>query len=106
MQRTVDLVKATETNMIYFNFFIDEKTNEVTTLHIHRSVENMAVHMGVIAPLLAESRGKGYFDNSTLRIRILGTPTAAIREQMQQMAGATVTISEAVADGYLTVSAT
>jgi hypothetical protein len=106
LQRTVDLVKATETNMIYFNFFIDEKTNEVTTLQVHRSVENMAVHMGVIAPLLAESRGKGYFDNSTLRIRILGT--AAIREQMQQMAGAgaTVTISEAVTDGYLNVSAT
>jgi hypothetical protein len=108
LQRTVDLVEENEPEMIYFNFFLNEETNEVTTLQVHRSVENMAVHMGVIAPLLAESRDKEYFDNSTLKVRILGTPTAAIREQMEQMAGAgvTVTINEAVTEGHLNATAT
>ena len=96
-QRVVDLVAEKEQDMLYFNIFLNKDTNEVTVLQVHRTVENMGVHMSLIAPLLAESRDKGYFDNSTLTTRVLGTPTEGIREQMEQMAGAGATITHSPA---------
>lgn len=96
-QGLVDLVAKEEPDMLYFNFFLNDETNEVTVLQVHRTVENMALHMGLIAPLLAESRDKGYFDNATLRTRVLGTPTDAIRERMEQMAGAGAIITHSPA---------
>ena len=96
-QRLVDRVVQEEPDMLYFNFFLNEETNEVTVIQVHRTVENMAVHMDLIAPLLAEAKDKGYFDLATLSAMVLGTATPAIREQMEQMAGAGATITHSPA---------
>ena len=83
----VDRVAEEEPDMIYFNYFLDEKTNEVTVVQLHRTAENMAVHMGVIGPLMGEAR-QNYFDMATLKAQVLGAPTEELRAQMEQMAGA------------------
>lgn len=87
-QRLVDRVAEEEPDMVYFNYFLDEETNEVTVVQLHRTAENMAVHMGVIGPLMAEARDKNYFDMATLKAQVLGAPTEELRSQMEQMAGA------------------
>lgn len=87
-QRLVDRVAEEEPDMVYFNYFLDDETNEVTVVQLHRTAENMAVHMDVIAPLMAEARQKSYFDMATLKAQVLGSPTEEMRAQMEQMAGA------------------
>ncbi|MBP1632682.1 MAG: hypothetical protein H6Q11_970 [Acidobacteria bacterium] len=97
-RKITDLVETGEPDMVHFGFFVDDETNEVTTLQVHRSAENMARHMQLVAaPHLKESAE--ILDYSTMRIALYGAPTEAVLTQVRQLAGtgASVSINSPVA---------
>jgi hypothetical protein len=90
-QEVVELVEASEPDMAHFSFYINEETNAVTTLQVHRNAENMAFHMNLVGQHVETSME--YLDFSGMSIDIYGTPTEGLLEQMRHMGGVAVSIN-------------
>jgi hypothetical protein len=95
-QKVADLVEAKEPKMLYFALHTSEDGSEATTVQVHADAENFAYHMSLVEDRIRAAHE--YVDYSKVAIRIFGSPTAEILEQMRQLAGSgvSVTVSPAV----------
>ena len=87
-QEIADLAQANEPELLYFAEHLSEDGTQGSTVQVHANAENMQRHMD----LLGERIGAivGYLDFQA--VRIYGTPTPAVAEQMRALAGDRVTI--------------
>lgn len=90
-QATAELVQAREPRMLYFGLHISEDGTEATTVQVHADAENMAFHMRLVGDHIRKATE--YLDFSSMRIQIFGTPTDAIVDQVQQLAGSGVPVT-------------
>lgn len=95
-QEVADLVEANEPKMLYFAAHLSEDGSEAATVQVHTDADNMAFHLELVADHVRDAAQ--YLDFSTMSIRIYGSPTEAVLEQMRQLAGSgmAVTVSPAV----------
>lgn len=91
VSKLVSLVEQHEPDMLQFGIFLNEETGEATSLQIHRTVDNFAVHMNYMSQFMSE--GRGLIDPSKMTATICGRPTEPIMEQMRLQAGAGISVS-------------
>ena len=90
-QEVADLVEAEEPRMLYFGHHESEDGAEATTVQVHSDPDNMAFHMQLVGEHIKEAAE--YLDFSSMTIRIYGTPSDAVLDQMRQIAGAGVSVT-------------
>ncbi|HZC99053.1 MAG TPA: hypothetical protein VFA46_02320 [Actinomycetes bacterium] len=90
-QKVADLVEAKEPKMLYFALHTSEDGSEATTVQVHADAENFGYHMSVVEDHVRAAHE--YLDYSNMAIRIFGSPTAAILDQMRQLAGSGVSVT-------------
>jgi quinol monooxygenase YgiN len=90
-QEVADIVEAEEPRMLYFAHHESEDGATGTTVQVHSDPENMAFHMELVAEHIKEAAE--YLDFSSMNIRIYGSPSEAVFDQMQQLAGSGVSVS-------------
>ncbi len=81
--------------MLYFAEHLSEDGTQASTVQVHADADNMGFHMDLVGEHVRAAAE--YLDFSTMSIRIYGSPSGAVLEQMRQLAGsgASVTISPA-----------
>ena len=77
--------------MLYFALHVSEDGSKATTVQVHADAENLGYHMGVIQDLVRAAYE--YIDHSNTAIRIFGSPTAEVLDQMRQLAGSGVSVT-------------
>lgn len=87
----IELVRAKEPKMRYFAFHVSEDGSEAATVQVHEDADNMAFHMQLVGDHIRLAAQ--YLDWDSLEIRIYGTPTEPVMEQMRQLAGAGVSLT-------------
>ena len=90
-QRTAKVVEDNEPRMLYFACHVSEDGTEATTVQVHADADNMAFHMELVDDHIEAARD--FFDFSSMSIRIYGSPTDAMLEQMRELAGAGVDVT-------------
>lgn len=90
-QEVADLVETNEPKMLYFAEHVSEDGSEAATVQVHADADNMAYHMELVGDHIRDAAQ--YLDFSTMAIRIYGTPTEAVLEQMRQLAGSGVSVT-------------
>jgi hypothetical protein len=90
-QKVADLVEAKEPKMLYFALHTSEDGSEATTVQVHADAENFGYHMSVVEDNIRAAHE--YVDYANAAIRIFGSPTAAILDQMRQLAGSGVSVT-------------
>jgi hypothetical protein len=90
-QRTAQVVEDNEPRMLYFACHVREDGTEATTVQVHADAENMAFHLSLVGDHIEAARE--YLDFSSMSIRIYGSPTEAILEQMRELSGAGVDVT-------------
>jgi hypothetical protein len=95
-QEVADIVEAKEPEMLYFALHESEDGTQAATVQVHADADNMAYHMELLGEHIRQAAE--YLDWSSLNIRIYGSPSDAVLDQMRQLAGSgvSVTISPAV----------
>jgi hypothetical protein len=90
-QQVADLVEAKEPKMLYFALHASEDGSQATTVQIHADAENVGYHMSLVEDHVRAAHE--YLDGANMAIRILGAPTAAILDQMRQLAGSGISVT-------------
>jgi hypothetical protein len=90
-QKVADLVEAKEPKMLYFALHTSEDGSEATTVQVHADADNFGHHMSLVEDHVRAAHE--YVDYANAAIRIFGSPTAAILEQMRQLAGSGVSVT-------------
>jgi hypothetical protein len=90
-QKVADLVEAKEPKMLYFALHTSEDGSQATTVQVHADAENFGYHMSVVEDHVRAAHE--HVDYATAAIRIFGSPTAAILDQMRQLAGSGVSVT-------------
>jgi Antibiotic biosynthesis monooxygenase len=90
-QKVADLVQAKEPKMLYFALHTSEDGSEATTVQVHADAENFGYHMSLVEDHVRAAHE--YLDSSNTAIRIFGSPTAEILDQMRQLAGSGVPVT-------------
>jgi hypothetical protein len=90
-KRVADVVQDHEPDMLHFGIYIESDAREATTVQVHRTVDNFARHMDLMAPMMEEALE--LIDTSNMSIRICGEPTEPILEQMNGLAGSGAAVS-------------
>jgi quinol monooxygenase YgiN len=90
-QKVADLVQAKEPKMLYFALHTSEDGSEATTVQVHADAENFGYHMSLVEDHVRAAHE--YLDSSNTAIRIFGSPTAEILDQMRQLAGSGVSVT-------------
>ena len=90
-QQVADLVEAKEPKMLYFALHISEDGSEATTVQVHADAENFGYHMSLVEDHVRAAHE--YLDDANMAIRIFGSPTAEILDQMRQLAGSGVSVT-------------
>src|SRR6266508_2167988 len=90
-QKVADLVQAKELKMLYFALYTSEDGSEATTVQVHADAENFGYHMSWVEDHVRAAHE--YLDSSNTAIRIFGSPTAEILDQMRQLAGSGVSVT-------------
>jgi hypothetical protein len=90
-QKVADLVQAKELKMLYFALHTSEDGSEATTVQVHADAENFGYHMSLVEDHVRAAHE--YLDSSNTAIRIFGSPTAEILDQMRQLAGSGVSVT-------------
>ncbi len=90
-QAVADIVEAEEPKMLYFAEHVSEDGSENTTVQVHADADNMAYHMQLVGEHIQEAAQ--YLDWSSMSIRIYGSPTEGVLEQMRQIAGSGVSVT-------------
>lgn len=83
-----DIARADEPRLLYFAEHISDDGTGGSTVQIHTDATNMERHMELVGERIQDL--VQYLDFSS--IRIYGTPTDAVLEQMRQLAGPRVTV--------------
>ena len=82
-QDLVKVVEAEEPRMLYFAEHLTSDRTEGSTVQIHADAANLGHHLELVGDRIAEL--VGYLD--FLGIRIYGTPTEPVLEQLRAIAG-------------------
>jgi quinol monooxygenase YgiN len=90
-QKVADLVQAKEPKMLYFALHTSEDGSQATTVQVHADAENFGYHMSLVEDHVRAAHE--YLDSSNTAIRIFGSPTAEILDQMRQLAGSGVSVT-------------
>jgi hypothetical protein len=90
-QMVADLVEAKEPKMLYFALHTSEDGSQATTVQVHADAENFGYHMSVVEDHVRAAHE--YVDYANAAISIFGSPTAAILDQMRQLAGSGVSVT-------------
>lgn len=90
-QRTAKVVEDNEPRMLYFACHVDDSGTEATTVQVHADADNMAFHMQLVGDHIEAARD--FLDFSSMSMRIYGSPTDALLEQMRKLAGAGVDVT-------------
>jgi len=90
-QRTAKVVEDNEPRMLYFACHVSEGGAEATTVQIHVDADNMALHMQLVGEHIEAARE--FVDFSSMSIRIYGSPTDALLDQMRELSGAGVDVT-------------
>jgi hypothetical protein len=90
-QKVADLVQAKELKMLYFALHTSEDGSEATTVQVHADAENFGYHMSLVEDHVRAAHE--YLDSSNTAIRVFGSPTAEILDQMRQLAGSGVSVT-------------
>jgi hypothetical protein len=90
-QKVADLVEAKEPKMLYFALHTSEDGSQATTVQVHADAENFGYHMSVVEDHVRAAYE--YIDWATAAVGIFGSPTAAILDQMRQLAGSGVSVT-------------
>jgi hypothetical protein len=90
-QKVADLVEAKEPKMLYYALHPSEDSSEATTVQVHADAENFGYHMSVVEDHIRAAYE--YVDYANAAVRIFGSPTAAILDQMRQLAGSGVSVT-------------
>jgi len=90
-----EIVEAKEPRMLYFAHHESEDGSKGATVQVHSDPDNMAFHMQLIEDDIRQAAE--LLDFSSLEIRIYGSPSEAVLDQMRQLAGSgmSVTVSPA-----------
>ena len=84
----VDIAEAHEPELLYFAEHLSEDGTQGSTVQVHASAQNMERHMQLVGEHIA--RLVHYLEFEA--IRIYGTPTDSVLEQLRQIAGDRVTV--------------
>jgi quinol monooxygenase YgiN len=90
-QQVADLVEAKEPKMLYFALHTSEDGSQATTVQVHADAENFGYHMSLVEDHVRAAYE--YLDGTNMAIRIFGSPTEAILDQMRQLAGSGVSVT-------------
>jgi quinol monooxygenase YgiN len=90
-QKVADLVEAKEPKMLYFALHTSEDGSQATTVQVHADAENFGYHMSLVEEHVRAAHE--YLDGTHMAIRIFGSPTEAILDQMRQLAGSGVSVT-------------
>ena len=90
-QQVADLVEAKEPKMLYFALHTSEDGSQATTVQVHADAENFGYHMSLVEEHVRAAHE--YLDGANMAIRIFGSPTEAILDQMRQLAGSGVSVT-------------
>jgi Antibiotic biosynthesis monooxygenase len=90
-RKVADLVQAKEPKMLYFALHTSEDGSQATTVQVHADAENFGYHMSLVEDHVRAAHD--YLDDSNTAIRIFGSPTAEILDQMRQLAGSGVSVT-------------
>jgi hypothetical protein len=90
-QQVADLVEAKEPKMLYFALHTSEDGSQATTVQVHADAENFGYHMSLVEDHVRAAHE--YLGAANMAIRIFGSPTAAILDQMRQLAGSGVSVT-------------
>jgi quinol monooxygenase YgiN len=90
-QKVADLVQAKEPKMLYFALHTSEDGSQATTVQVHADAENFGYHMSLVEEHVRAAHE--YLDGTHMAIRIFGSPTEAILDQMRQLAGSGVSVT-------------
>ena len=90
-QQVADLVEAKEPQMLYFALHTSEDGSQATTVQAHADAENFGYHMSLVEEHVRAAHE--YLDGTHMAIRIFGSPTEAILDQMRQLAGSGVSVT-------------
>lgn len=95
-----DIAQADEPRLLYFAEHLSEDGTQGSTVQIHADAMNMEHHLQLVGERIQQLAQ--HLDFSS--IRIYGTPTDAVLEQMRQLAGSRVTVKPLAAgfDRFLT----
>jgi hypothetical protein len=85
------IVEAKEPRMLYFAHHESEDGSEGTTVQVHSDPDNMALHMQLIGDHIRQAAED--LDFSSMDIRIYGSPSEAVLDQMRQIAGSGVSVT-------------
>jgi hypothetical protein len=90
-QQVADLVEAKEPKMLYFALHTSEDGSQATTVQVHADAENFGYHMSLVEEHVRAAHE--YLGGTNMAIRIFGSPTEAILDQMRQLAGSGVSVT-------------
>jgi hypothetical protein len=90
-QKVADLVQAKEPKMLYFALHTSEDGSQAATVQVHADAENFGYHMSLVEDHVRAAHD--YLNDANMAIRIFGSPTAAILDQMRQLAGSGVSVT-------------
>lgn len=69
----------------------DQDASEASTVQVHADADNMAFHMQLVGDHIR--RSAEYLDFSSMKIKIYGSPSEAVLDQMRQLAGSGVPVT-------------
>lgn len=87
-RKIADTAEAHEPELLYFAEHISEDGTQGSTVQIHADAQNMERHMELVGEQIRDI--VAYLDSQV--VRIYGTPTPAVLEQLRVIAGDRVTI--------------
>ena len=87
-QELVQVVEAEEPKMLYFAEHLAPDRAEGSTVQVHADAANMERHLELVGDRIAEL--VGYLDFHG--IRVYGTPTEPVLEQLRAIAGDTLVV--------------
>jgi hypothetical protein len=90
-EEVTEIVRRDEPEMLYFAEHLAQDGSEATTVQVHANPENMARHMQLVGEHIQEAME--YLDDTSMSIRIFGTPTDVVLEQMKGLAGSGVSVT-------------
>jgi hypothetical protein len=90
-QKVADLVEAKEPKMLYFALHTSEDGSQATTVQVHADAENFGYHMRLFEDHVRAAHE--YLNDANMAIKIFGSPTAEILDQMRQLAGSGVSVT-------------
>jgi quinol monooxygenase YgiN len=90
-REVAELVEAKEPRMLYFAHHESEDGSQGATVQVHADPDNMAFHMELIGDHIRQAAE--YLDSSSWSIRIYGSPSDAVLDQMRQLAGSGVSVT-------------